>query len=202
MNKLLLWLFFFAVSLALSSCQDKTNHTTLIEKERTKPLVTLIPIVDKSGANLPWDLSEELTSSIQHKLLQKNKISLFEHIPTKQLQKKITRNLFSFDVQWCKSAFKEHEFVVFIQLIEHSEKKNEVNICCQLRVIDVRGDTAKIILQEVIEESHAIPKQFAKSTLDPKKQNFNISPLGLAHAQLTKQIAGRIEDYILLSKNR
>jgi hypothetical protein len=75
----------------------------------------------------------------------------------------------------------------------------------RVRVIDMRGKQPKIVLQELIHDTHHIPRQFTRANFYQVawgKESFNISPMGLAHAQLTKEIASRLEDYILLAMRR
>jgi len=74
----------------------------------------------------------------------------------------------------------------------------------RIRIFDLRSSKPQIILQELIHQSHLIPKPSDLMRANPdrwKKMTFNVSPMGLAHSQLSKEVSKRIEDYILLSQS-
>ena len=74
----------------------------------------------------------------------------------------------------------------------------------RLRVFDLRGKEPVVVLQEILHRNHLIPKPSDLKEPCPerwKRMTFIVSPLGLAHAQFTKEAVERIEDYILLSKS-
>jgi hypothetical protein len=75
----------------------------------------------------------------------------------------------------------------------------------RIRVFDLRGEQPEVILQEFVHQSHLIPKPSNLQEPNPKrwkKMTFMASPMGLAHAQFSKEVVKRIEDYILLSKSQ
>ena len=58
------------------------------------------------------------------------------------------------------------------------------------------------VLEELVRDSQFLPKQFTSTNfyqIPWGKENFTTTPLGLAHVEFTKDIASRIEDYILLA---
>lgn len=72
----------------------------------------------------------------------------------------------------------------------------------RVRVFDLRGKEPKIVLQELIHDSHFIPRQFTQANFYQVPwghESFSISPIGLAHAEFTKEISSRLEDYILMA---
>ncbi len=61
----------------------------------------------------------------------------------------------------------------------------------RVRVIDVREKTPKVVLQEIVEQSHHVPRQFTKANFNQVPwgdEAFDISPLGIAHDQLCKEL--------------
>jgi hypothetical protein len=75
-----------------------------------------------------------------------------------------------------------------------------LTIAVRVRVFDVREKTPKVVLQEIVEQSHHIPRQFTKDSQVPwGDEAFDVSPLGIAHDQLCKELATRVEDYILIA---
>jgi len=209
-------------ALILTGCHDdQSNQKTaqLSGNVSSKPIVAIVPVIDSTENQIPWDLSNELTALVQYRLAQKNKLFLVDLSKTRAQAKKIKEgnNPFGPDLSWTKAAFPNDEFVVFMELIKHEEffindKKKpaeikdcaaDLNLGMRVRVVDLRGESPKVVLQEIVENSVYLPKQFTSANLYQVpwgKANFTTTPLGLAHVELTKEIALRVEDYILLSE--
>lgn len=177
-----------------------------------KPIVAIAPVIDSTEEDSSWSLSNEFTYCINHQLAQKNHLSLIDLDKTFMLN----QNPFGQDINWIKKVFPHHGFIVFLELIEHNElvrrdnKKTidskrcsaELLMTMRVRVFDLRRDEPKVVLQELVHESHFIPRPFTRSNFQQEKwghEMFTISPMGLAHAQFIKHICNRIEDYILLA---
>jgi hypothetical protein len=195
--------------------QSKSQDTA----PQTRPVVAIVPLINSTKTDIPWNLSDELTYTVYHRLANKDKLYLVNlQKVTDTLKKLQTANPFVPDITWIKHAFPDDEFVVFMELIEHEETlqktKNplpatslaaDLNVTVRLRVIDVRSNTPSVVLQEMIHDSHHIPKQFTSANfyqIPWGQDSYDISPLGLAHAELAGHIASRLEDYVLLAKNR
>ncbi len=184
------------------------------EDGRAKPITSIVAMIDTTSFDVPWSISDELTSMIVSEVGKSGKIFV--------LQKEddvFTENPFGQDLSWVKREFTDREFAVFMELVEHeitpvaSSKKetplqelsSNLQIAVRLRVIDIRGETPKIVLQEMVRSSYFIPK-----TMIPVNYNsttwgspeFSKSPMGVAHAQVVQEIASRVTDYILLAKSR
>jgi len=182
-----------------------------------RPIVALVPLIDHTVHDLPWSLSEEFTSTIHYRLLQQDKVYLSDLQKVQSATKKLNKSHhpFSDDLSWVKKMFPGNEFVVFMELTEHQEvalKQNkqahlqnapaDLNISVRLRVIDVRGNEPSIVLQELVHDAQRIPKQFTRANFHQVPWGegcYSISPLGMAHAKLCKELASRIEDYVLLA---
>ena len=206
-------------AIALTGCSsDRDDTATLYESSSLKPSVAIIPLIDNSNHALGWNLSDEITFTLCSKLDRQNALNLAQPGKVKSQSKKMKgfNNPFGEDLDWVKSTFNEEEFVVFLEMIEHGEIPNatnkkfppetlsaQLNLALRLRIVDVRGETPKVILQEIIQDSHFIPRQFTSYNFHQTPWNteeFFLSPVGIAHAQLIKELKGRIEDYILLAK--
>lgn len=177
-----------------------------------KPVVAIAPVIDSTEEDSIWSLSDEFTYCINHQLAQKNHLSLMDLDKTLVL----SQNPFGQDVSWIKKVFSHHGFVVFLELVEHNEvarqddKKTidskkcsaELLMTMRVRVFDLRKDEPKVVLQELVHESHFIPRPFTRSNFQQEKwghEMFTISPMGLAHSQFIKHICNRLEDYVLLA---
>lgn len=201
---------------------QRETKTTAIQQQAVinKPIVAVVPVIDHSHSDLGWNLSEELTRSICARLLKQDHVYLVSPNKVQASVKKLKENQdpFGSDLTWVKRAFPQNEFVVFMELVEHKESPlyssseaekqtspAELNIAMRLRVVDIRGAEPKIVLQELLEDSQHIPRPFTRSNfvqVTPDSDTYDISPVGMAHAQLTKELATRLEDYILLAERR
>ena len=183
-----------------------------------KPVVAIAPVINSTEEDSTWSLSDEFTYCITHQLAQKNHFSLinFDKTLATAQQPTLSQNPFEQDVSWLKKAFSHHGFVVFLELVEHNEvvRQNdkqtidskkcsaELLMTMRVRVFDLRKNEPKVVLQELVHESHLIPRPFTRSNFQQEKwghEMFTISPMGLAHSQFIKHICNRLEDYILLA---
>jgi len=211
----------FSLCIALFGCTKNANEQTsrFHDDGRAKPVVAVVPVFDRAQAKVSWSLSEEFTNQLRQRLFKKNRfyLSTSEEIDA-ATSKLIDENPFSTDYGWMIKTFEGHEFVVFTELIEHDIhakplKNNfldkltpscELSMTMRIRIFDLRSPEPQIILQELIHQSHLIPKPSDLMRENPdrwKKMTFNVSPMGLAHSQLSKEVSKRIEDYILLSQS-
>lgn len=210
---------FPSLLLLAAGCKQLNDEQSLFYNDgRSKPVVALVPVIDSSGHDLSWSLSDEFTYTIQDRLLQREMLFLFDNQKIQTVTKtlKEANNPFGTDLNWIKSAFSKQEFVVFMELIEHreaaanhnlivfSESPVELNMSMRLRIFDLRGPIPKIVLQELIHESEYLSMGFTHNNFFQVpwgRESFNITPLGLAHGKLAKEVASRIEDYILIAKS-
>jgi len=221
MSKIVSPLLSLALIAAGCSSDKGEKETALFEKTAAeKPLVAFVPMIDRSQSGLTWSVSEELTRSVQEKLLQRESLYLVDSEKVQSVVKKLKENQdpFGADVSWIKKAFFQDEFVVFLELVEHDEvpayaskdadlqsAPADLNMAVRLRVFDLRGNEPRVVLQELIRDAHHIPRQFTKANflqVPWGHEMFDISPLGMAHTQLTKELASRVEDYILMAAHQ
>lgn len=204
----------FLLALAAMSCnRNQTDQMSRFHEDgRVKPSVAIAAMLDTTSFDTSWSLSEELTEGILQHIASTKEIYVHS-----QDQSPFTENPFGGDLSWMKREFQGEEFVAFLELVEHEftpakakgiplqEASSNLNMAVRVRVIDLRLDTPRIVLQEMIRDSYFVPK-----TLIPTDYSVDVwgtdgyrkSPMGLAHAGLVQEIATRIEDYILLSKGR
>ncbi len=219
MNKKFLF-YILSVSVLFASCQkDSDRLSATSQSQAFKPSIAIAPVIDHSESGLKWDLSDEITYSLSSRLIQKCKLNIADPQKTKtQIKKnKIHENPFGSDLSWVKKTFPGEDFIVFMELMEHKEQIREtekikdpeslsadLNLAVRLLIVDVRKDQPLIILQEIIQDSHFIPRQFTNYNFQQAPWNseeFSITPVGIAHSLLIKELSSRIEDYISLSKN-
>jgi hypothetical protein len=214
---LVLWT---GLALVLAGCQsgNSKNSNVALAATMQKPVVTVVPVVDRSHSDLNWNLSQELTQAVQQNLLKHGNFHLMGPDKVALSLKKLgsAHDPFGENIEWTKRLFPQDEFVVFMELVKHDEiplskggspqdSPAELVMTVRLCVIDLRGSQPKVVLQELVHDTQHIPKQFNKANFDQVpwgNETFDVSPLGIAHAQLTKELTHRIEEYILLSGTR
>lgn len=218
MSKALLTLC--ALSLISCGCDNRhppsSSATSYVQPISDQPIVSIVPIIDNTKSEYDWSLSDELSSEIYSILSQRDQLILNR---SSQVRAKATpflaqNNPFESEFSAIKKGFGQEEFVAFLELIEHEEVldqnkikpqdphtcRSDLNLSMRIRVFDLRGREPKVILQELVRSTHSIPAPFNRFNfyqVSWKDPSFSVSPVGLAHAKFTKEIAERIEDYIL-----
>ena len=212
--------YFLAILLAFCAigCNDKNKDETTsryYEDGRAKPIVAIPPMMDSTSYDIPWSLSEEFTSLVHNRLARKG--SMFLPSPEEmEVNLSPSQNPFDANISWIKNTFKGNEFVVFLELIEHDneqigepkktgEAATNLNMAVRIRILDIRGEKPKIILQEKIVDSYYLSKNLFQEDYNRTvwgSADYNTTPLAMAHIQLAKEIIGRINDYITLAKSR
>lgn len=214
----------FTLCALLFGCASKGNYETTTrfhDDGRAKPSVAFTPVFDRSEANVGWSLSEEFTDQLRSRLVKRKNFYLTSPFEISEIVSGLNRenNPFGKEINWIKETFKGQEFVVFTELVEHDihgktpkgnfidkiTPSSELTLTMRIRVFDLRGTKPVVILQEFVHQDHLIPRPSNISDPNPekwKRVTFTVSPLGIAHSQFAKEVAKRIEDYILLSKTQ
>ena len=202
------------IALAAVSCSRNQNDemSRFHEDGRAKPSVAVASLLDTTSFDASWSLSEELTQGVMDLVARTGQV----HVHSQQ-ESPFTENPFGNNLSWMKREFQGEEFVAFLELVEHEfapvkakgvtpqEASSNLNMGVRLRVIDLRAETPKIVLQEMIRDSYFVPKTLIPTDYSVAvwgTDHFQKSPMGIAHAQLMQEIASRITDYILLAKSR
>lgn len=208
----------FLLSLFVASCCGCKNDemTRYHEDGRAKPIVAVVSMIDTTTFDAPWSISEELTTSVVRSIAQSGSIYVKSHDDWSG-----SDNPFGADLAWAKREFMDEEFVVFMELVEHEavpavkskkhpplssqELATNLNMAVRVRVVDLRGQTPRIVLQEMIRDSYYIPRSLLPTDYNVVSwgsEDYKNSPMGIAHTQLVLEISGRLSDYILLAKSR
>ncbi|MDE3045577.1 MAG: hypothetical protein KGJ02_02905 [Verrucomicrobiota bacterium] len=187
------------------------------EDGRAKPVIAIASMIDTTPFECPWSVSEELTSMISSQIAQSGEIYVN---PREEFA--FAENPFGQDLSWVKREFTNHEFVVFLELVEHEnapvskdrkitqalplqELSTNISMAVRIRVLDLRGATSKIVLQEMVRDSYYIPKTLLPTDYNQiawGSEEYSSTPMGIAHAKLVQEIVSRLSDYILLAKSR
>jgi hypothetical protein len=195
---------------SLSYATQLTHH----DNGTPKPKVALVPIFDHGNDKAPFDLSHELTQNLFARLFSSGKFYLTLDFEVLAKHASPENNPFVNDIEWIKESASPTEFLVFVELMEHRLTPNTegsfaivqsytLEMSVRVKILDLRTQVPKIILQELFQESFHIPWRF--SSLEAKKGGWNKAALSLslissAHTDILKKIALQIEDYVLLAK--
>ena len=207
----------------LTGCSRSQNEqiSRYHDDGREKPVVIVTEVYDRNTTEMPWNLAEDLSCTIRNKLLKKNTMFLVsDHasVPVETMIKE-GKSPFVGETKWIGNEFKEGEFVAFLELVNHKitpriptssvfeavTPSYSLDVKMRVRIFDLRGVEPEIVLQEIIDQNHLLPKQIA--TMDFRRakwgrKTYGITPLGIAHSLLCREAAKRIEDYVLLAKSR
>lgn len=204
-----------AFLLAACCSSNQQEVTRYHEDGRAKPMIAIASMIDTTSFDVPWSISEELTAMIASQVSKSGSI----YVSTRD-DSSLVENPFSGDLLWTKREFSDQEFAVFLELVEHEnapsvkDKKgvkpqqdvsSNLNMGVRVRIVDVRGATPKIVLQEMIRDSYYIPKTILPTDYNQViwgTDEYSKTPMGIAHAQLVQDIAGRISEYVTLAKSR
>jgi hypothetical protein len=201
------------LSIVICGCNDNEQNTAYQSSQNPKPVVSIVPVIDNTKNAYAWNLSDELSSAIYNRIAKEGHVVVNRSSQVRAKANQIVegQNPFGADIGWMKKIFQGDQFVAFLELIEHEEvqqqsKKSaqnwsaDLNMSMRVRVLDLRGNEPKVVLQEIIRESHYIPRPFTQPSFFQVSwgtESFGISPIGLAHSDFTKEIALHLEDYIL-----
>ena len=202
-------------ALAFTACKSNSpeEFTRYYEDGRAKPVIAIAPMIDTTSNEFSWSLADEMQSLIMNRIAQKGTLFVNRDenafIPSSE-------NPFGTDVSWVKREFAPNEFVVFLELVEHesvptsktisaTDSSSNLNMQIRVRIIDIRSNSPKIVLQEVIRDSYYITKNTLPTDYNMVTwgtDEYMITPMSQAHSKITKEVVERLNDYVLLAKSR
>ncbi len=189
------------------------------ENAKRKPVVAMLPVVSHVEDYLPWSLSEEFTAELQRRLINHSVVFLNAIDVPVDLQSKIAQSdTVSLNLNELQGLRAQNDFVVLLELIEHSEKgfhlsdqetlrlgdsiDRTLEMRMRVKVLDLRAEKPKVILHEVMPSEFVIPKE--PPSMNGEKavwgcDAYPASAYGRAHAKLEKALVKQIENYISIA---
>jgi hypothetical protein len=213
-----------SVLLNTTSCASRNSEFTRFHEDgRSKPVVVMAPVIDNSAHSLEWNVGDELTSEIRDSVMNTGRLFLRPQFDLRtEVGGLLKENLFSSNLSFAAQFSKEHEYLILSELIEHQEipyKRQQIHplytsegegdkvlaMKVRIRVLDLRGSKPSIVLQEIVNSNHQIPPNYHHAEEDASltwgMEHYPSTFLALAHRRLARDVAQRVEDYILISKS-
>lgn len=183
---------------------------------RTTPRIALLPVVNGCGEPLPWRLSDELTEDLGAALAKREGLAVMEPAVGRAMAAELQHvDLFSPTLRNIRGDGR-CDFLVATELIDHAmvpyrgqkvqqlyptdgEIGSILMMKLRLRVIDVRGESPKVVLQEIVNSNHLVRQRdegIDYSVLGWGQLKFEETPVGIAHGHLAEDTAGRIVQYV------
>ena len=205
-------------TLLLAGCARHCGDTTLYQLSgRQKPIVAVLPVIDQtSGCNLTWDLSREFTDEIRNRVYDSKRIYLLRDGSSLEIAKQLStpnpREIAPEAIHSLGAA----EYALVAEIIKQdglsSGSKHQssaqlsrpeigsiLTLGLRVRVIDMRHETPKIILQEVLDQDFMVATAYMHcdySKMPWGTEAFTRTPMGIAHNRLVRELVARVEAYI------
>jgi hypothetical protein len=183
-----------------------------------KPKIALVPIKDSTLAELPWNLSAELSNALYEELMNSGELYVLSPTEVGAVWSQCpSLDFFGIDLSFCQQ-FYNADFIVAMELLEHSVTPDQFHSvssargtpCNQLltlkmrvRVLDLRFGKPRDILYEMVDSDYLISAPFDQ--IDYTKcgwgwERFHKTPFGTAHQRLVCKLTARLEESIWSAK--
>ncbi|MCB1181366.1 MAG: hypothetical protein KDK55_05030 [Chlamydiia bacterium] len=187
---------------------------------KTKPIVVVLPVILSSSVEnderICWDLAEEFSEQIRWRIFDSSRLYLLRDMGDASVARSLNiKNLNALNhlhIEGVGAA----EFVVCTELVKHEETPYKIGkatleeagavlaLDFRIRVIDIRGEHPKVILQELIHHDHFIARSYLHSDYTRSvwgTEAFERTPMGMAHSRMAREIVSRVESYIQIAKS-
>ena len=213
-------LFSLMVLLCFAGCTTTGSDSKVnpLCTQKTKPNVAFIPLKESSNCGYHWDISRELTDETLQALVNKNTVYITPYIHFKSAVDYTSDcDYFSSDLNFA-NYFGVADFLVISELLNHEvlpftasrfpgiqPKKNIAQfkvlaLGTRVRVLDLRYEHPKVILQKFVETHEVISGQDCKinyQEMGPESEYYQTTPLYRGHCKIAHELANEIESAIL-----
>jgi hypothetical protein len=205
-------------ALLCGGCTRNYRDTTLYQLSgRQKPIVAVLPVIDNTSENnLRWDLSRELTDEIRKRVYDSKKIYLLRDGGNLEIAKQLSTPNPQAISTTAIANLGAAEFAVVAEIIEQDEEPYGINrasldhpvraevgsvlsLALRVRVIDVRHEEPKVVLQEVLDHDYVIARAYMNcdyAKMPWGTEAYTRTPMGMAHSRLIRELVSRVEAYI------
>lgn len=203
-------------TLICSGCARHYSDSTLYQLSgRQKPIVAVLPVIDHTSENdLTWDLSREFTDEIRKRVYDSKRIYLLREGGSFEIAQLLSTPNPQAIASSAIDDLGAAQFAVITEILEQQEApfsvtKNSkplrseagaiLSLGLRVRVIDLRHETPRIVLQEVLEDDFVVARAYMQSDYAKTpwgSEAFTRTPMGMAHSRLVRELVSRVEAYI------
>lgn len=217
-------IFILILIASLSSCRGQrfTEFTRYHDDGKVKPSVALLPVINHSCFDFPWDISKELTQGVRKNLLQTGALFLpYENAFQSMVIDYSDADIAKDDFSKLSKLAPDIEFAVLMELLDHKEEAyhsqtlrpvypvygevaSVLKMSMRIKVFDLRYGEPRAILQEIVHSNHMISKEGANADYHKvtwKTDSYKLSPYGLAHARIERDVSERLQHYIIIARS-
>lgn len=211
---------FIILALVVTACNGPhyIDYFPYHDDGTPKPKVVVIPLVDSSNCELPWNVSEEITVGIHQQLMDSGEFYVPSPSEVGPVWGSIRQiNLFTADLsnENLHRDFTNTDYIIALELIEHSTRQETPCVgkrgfkCCaanrllttrvRIKIIDIRCNAPKIVLYEVFKTCYALTPSTGAIDLGEiawGSPGYEKTPCGIAHERLIRSLAARFEEVI------
>lgn len=204
------------LSLLTIACSPQNQYPDYVRESwqtKCKPKLALVPIIDKSGCELPWDVADEITDRTLELLIDSKDVLITPIAQFEQGVNSLPANALTTNNLDFARKFSCVDFVVLMELVDQEfaaycpsevtcQYRIRGELCdeilkqsIRLRIIDVRGDCPRLIAQEIFESNQMIPRAYSGTNyaLVPcGSQEYHSTWLACSHQRLARDLSARI----------
>lgn len=210
-------IFFAGLLLVFSGCARSYRDCALYQSSgKAKPIIAVLPVIDASNSNkVNWSISEELTQKIQKRIVDSSKLYLLKDKGNMEMARLLNNPDPSQLPETIGKSLGAAEFVIVAELIDQDEAvfghpsaeekpylaeiAGNIHLAMRVRVLDVRDETPKLILQEVVCHDHEVSRPYLNVNYDKYhwgQEAYERTPLGLSHNKIVRELVAHVEGYI------
>ncbi len=206
------------LSLLVTSCAPKyKEYFAYTDEGYEKPKVAIVPVLNSSKASLGFDISDEIVFGLRNLICSNDKLFPLTQSDVNAAAALIGDSHYFTPDTSCWKGFLNAHFAIIMEVTQHDivpfEKGSFGNLYptngghsnqvlalkVRLRIIDVKYNQAKLILDEIIESNHMMPWGFDQAVNKERafdSPNYANTPFGMAHNRLIWQLSSRIHQVI------
>lgn len=208
----------FCMLFSMGCTGSYNRDTTLYQRSgRAKPIVAVLPVIDSSDSKLVnWELSQEMTEQIRKRVFNSSKLYLLRQSGGVEVAKQLNVPNPKEVTKTALEGVGAAEFVVVAEMLDEQEMPYRINdksadksskeptemvlsLAMRVRVLDVRGDQPKVILQEVVNHEQLVTRPYSGCNYEKTHwgtEAYERTPLGMAHGKIAREIVARVEGYV------
>lgn len=212
------WIPILGIAALCASCVQHCRDTTLYQRTgRQKAIVAVLPFIDHTSEHhFSWDLAREFTDEVRKRVFDSSQIYLLRDAAgSLELAKQFNSPDPKTIPESALKAFGATQFIVVGELIDQKQvpygllKSRDtssleevgavLSLALRLRVIDVRHEQPKIVLQEILNHEHVIARAYLDTDYSKApwgSEAFERTPMGIAHNRLVRELISRVETYV------